>query len=99
MTAFQPKNIEITFQIDMSQIIQDIEDPSTIGIVGSGLLNWEITPLKDKGNGIYAVTFDWPLKDTSTVEYTFIHSYDTFDEGNIGEAAYRKIKPFQESKL
>lgn len=77
----------------MSEIIADIEDPSTIGIVGSGPLNWEITPLKDNGNGIYAITFDWPIKDTSDIEYTFIHSYDTFDEGNIGEAAYRKIKP------
>ncbi|WP_341227619.1 DUF3500 domain-containing protein [uncultured Arcticibacterium sp.] len=93
MAACQPKNIEITFQIDMSEIIQDIEDPSTIGVVGSGPLNWEITPLAEKGNGIYAVTFDWPLKDTLTIEYTFIHSHDTFDEGNIGEAAYRKIKP------
>jgi hypothetical protein len=87
------QHIEITFQIDMSEIIADIDDPSTIGIVGSGPLNWEITPLIDNGNGIYAITFEWPIKDTLEIEYTFIHSYDTFDEGNIGEAAYRKVKP------
>jgi len=95
MAACQSKkvqNIEITFQIDMSEIIGDIEDPSTIGIVGSGPLNWEITPLENQGNGIYAITFDWLIKDTTNIEYTFTHSYDTFDEGDIGEAAYRKIK-------
>lgn len=63
------QHIEITFQIDMSEIIADIDDPSTIGIVGSGPLNWEITPLKDNGNGIYAITFEWPIKDTLEMDY------------------------------
>lgn len=89
----EDQRVEITFQIDMSEVIEDIQGPSTIGIVGSGPLNWEITPLEEKGNDIYAVTFDWSSKDTSAVEYTFIHSHDTFDEGTIGEAAYRKITP------
>jgi hypothetical protein len=87
------QNIEITFRIDMSGVIMDIEDSSTIGIVGSGPLNWEITPLAHEGNDIYSVTFDWPISDTVNMEYTFIHSHTSFDEGNIGEAAYRTVKP------
>ncbi|MCB0704278.1 MAG: DUF3500 domain-containing protein [Saprospiraceae bacterium] len=86
----QPSNLaEVTFQIDMSDILADIADPETIGIVGSGPLEWAIIPLEDAGNGIFSKTFKWNVEDSVMLEYTFIHSYDTFDEGDIGDAAYR----------
>lgn len=86
------KNVAtVTFQIDMSEVIGVIEDPATIGIVGSGAINWERLPLQAQGNDIYSATFEWEIDQEDTIEYTFMHSYDVFDEGDIGVAAYRTM--------
>ena len=86
------KNIAtITFQIDMSEVIENITDPETIAIVGSGPLKWRRIAMQDKGEGIYSVTFEWPAEIPDTMLYTFMHSYDVFDDSNIGVAAYRSF--------
>lgn len=81
----------ITFQIDLSEIIDEIDDHQTIGIVGSGPFEWQVHPLTESSNGIFSATFEWEVEQADTIEYTFIHSHDIFDEGNIGEAAYRQV--------
>ena len=81
----------ITFQIDMSEVIDSISDPETIGIVGSGPLKWERVAMQDIGESIYAITFEWPMENLDTMLYTFMHSYDVFDDSNIGVAAYRTL--------
>jgi hypothetical protein len=83
---------EVTFQVDMSEVIVDIEDPKTIGVVGSGPLEWKMTPLKEEAKGIFSTTLKWPVKDVDTIEYTFMHSHDIFDEVDIGVAAYRMLE-------
>jgi hypothetical protein len=86
------KNIAtITFQIDMSEVIHEISDPETIGIVGSGPLEWKREAMQDMGDDIYSVTFEWPAENPDTMIYTFMHSYDIFDDSNIGVAAYRTL--------
>jgi hypothetical protein len=88
----QKQNVaNITFQIDMSEIIDEIEDHQTIGIVGSGPFEWQVHQLEETSSNIFSATFEWEIENADTIEYTYIHSHDIFDEGNIGVAAYRKL--------
>ena len=88
----QQQNVaEVTFQIDMSQVIADIENPETIGVIGSGPLEWRMTPLKEDSNGLYSITLDLAVEEVDTIEYTFMHSYDKFDNAHLGVAAYRTL--------
>ncbi len=90
----------VTFKLDVSQIIDKIEDPSSIGISGSlKPLKWDsIFYLENLGNGIYSTTLSFDLNSTDTLFYRYIHSAVEWENWEMGIGADRMLLISKDTK-
>lgn len=83
----------ISFKLDVSQITDKIENPSTIGISGSLTpLTWDsILYLKKTENNIFSTELSFDLNKPDTLFYRYVHSEIEWENWEMGGGADRMM--------
>ena len=88
------QNVTIKFSVDVSEILNEIEDINTLGISGRRphLRPREIIPLRVEGNGSYSVEMSFDKNNLGdTITYWYSHDLINLENLPYGQMGYRKV--------